>query len=438
MKRLPLLLLLFFYSAYGKAQFLHSGIYVSRQDTIVFNEMKDDYLSYFNTQSGRIGSLKKMDDARFLLGRFNKKPDSLKADVACIIQFLPGGKTVVFQRPDGKRTTYHKGNYVEKYVSIPVSDSVVLGAKLVIPAAPHPLPLLVVAHGSESVSNDFYKESYLFASWGIATLVIDKQGFGNSTGKPNPDIFTQADDLAAVALYGSRLPEIDPQKIGLWGFSQGGWVSPLAIIHQPLFHYALILSGPATTAFEEELAGIRKSLAFYGFKKPDIQNATDLLSEIYLTLQHEKNWQYLDSLKSRFQNRPWYPVMIKQSLICSYFLGENASYIKDHFTELVSRDPYRNWCFYDPARYINRIKVPVLWIYGSEDKSIPVEASRDILNRSRLDFGNTFTVGWLQGVNHAGYIDGHAGVEDYDRVQYVSPEYLHMMKRWLKKNGILK
>ncbi|MDB5030966.1 alpha/beta hydrolase [Mucilaginibacter sp.] len=419
------------------AQNPHRGIYTSKVDTIVFNEMGADYLSYFNTHDGRIGTLRKINENLFSLGNINEKPDSTGKHDTATLQFSRDNKTIVIKNIQGKVMTYHKLTYTERYVSIPVGGNIILNAKLVIPNVAHQVPLVIVAHGSELMTNDFYKESYLFASWGIATLVFEKRGVGKSTGEPGPDIFLQAEDIAEAAKFGAALPEVDGNKIGLWAFSQGGWVAPLALIHQPLLHFAMILSGPATTAFEEEIAGIDKSLRFYGYRDADISKATDLLSEIYLTVQHFDNWKNLDTLKNKYKGELWYPVMIKQSLISSYFLGDKAEYVKSHYKELVNANTYTHWCFYDPARYISRIRVPVIWMYGSEDKSIPVESSVKILNVLQLDYHNNSDIYLLKRVNHAAYIDEHTGVEDYAHVKFISPEYLALMKGWLIKNGVL-
>lgn len=431
------LLIVLLFSNGAIAQSNHEGIYASKKDTVIFNEMNNDYLSYFNTRSGRIGTLLKNNTGMYFLGNMNQRPDSSKKIYSASLQFENNNQKLIFKDSTGKLTDFKKTACLVKYVPIKTGDGVILNAKLVIPQTGHKVPLIIVAQGSEQVSNDFYKESYLFASWGVATLVFDKRGVGKSGGKPEPDIFLQAEDVSAAARMAATLLEIDAQKIGVWGFSQGGWVTPLAIIHQPIIHFSIILSGPATTALEEEIVGIRKSLLFFGFQKNEIENATSLVTEIYLTVQHPENWQNLDTLKERFKNEKWYPVMIKQSLICSYFLGPNADYVKSHFNDLVASNSYSHWCFYDPSRYIGRVHIPVLWLYGSEDKSIPVEESIAILQNVKTNLQSPFTIKLLKGVNHAGYIDKHTGVEDYDHVSYISPEYLQTMKNWLKSNRIM-
>jgi alpha-beta hydrolase superfamily lysophospholipase len=437
---LPPILILFFVifaSSAGLAQPNRSGIYVSSKDTIVINETKNDYLTYCNISNGRSGALAKGPSKLFYLGPKNKRPDSSGKDHVATLSFDNDNRSLVFRALRAKPESYHKLECSVKYFYIEASDGVMLSAKLVMPPARPKVPLVIIAQGSEQLSNDVYKESYLFASWGLATLIFEKRGVGKSGGKPEPDIFTQSNDISAAARIAASLPGIDSLRIGIWGVSQGGWVTPLAIIHQPVIRFAMILSGPATTAFEEEIAGIRKSLSFFGFKSSEIEQATSLLSEIYLTVEHADNWKNLDVLKNRFKEEKWYAVMIKQSLICSYFLGPNAEYIKSNFKALVEGNSYVRWCFYNPYRYLSRVQVPTLWMYGSEDKTIPVSESRNILQGIVAKCHRPFTIRYIKGMNHAAFMDLHTGVEDYDNAEFVSVEYLRAMHDWLRKNKVI-
>src|SRR5690606_8962646 len=70
-----------------------------------------------------------------------------------------------------------------------------------------------------------------FSAHGIATLMYDKRTEGYSAtgiGEQSRSFSLLADDvLAAVqALRSDQI--IHPNKIGLWGLSEGAWVAPLA------------------------------------------------------------------------------------------------------------------------------------------------------------------------------------------------------------------
>ena len=70
---------------------------------------------------------------------------------------------------------------------------------------------------------------------------------------PNPlTIETLARDAEAAVRFLRTRPEIDHDRIGLAGHSQAGWIIPLAATREPAIRFAVIFSGPAVTADEND------------------------------------------------------------------------------------------------------------------------------------------------------------------------------------------
>ena len=65
---------------------------------------------------------------------------------------------------------------------------------------------------------------------GFAVLLYDKRGVGGSTGDWESETFDErAQDVAAMVKYLQSRPEIDPNRIGLIGHSQGAYIPPLVV-----------------------------------------------------------------------------------------------------------------------------------------------------------------------------------------------------------------
>ena len=115
-------------------------------------------------------------------------------------------------------------------LSIPV-DGAVLAATLSRPDADRP-PAVVAVHGAERGVRDWYLYEHLhrvLPPAGIAVITFDRRGDGASTGEPSRGRFEQqANDALAVIEQATNAVDLDPERIGLWGISQGGWVAPLA------------------------------------------------------------------------------------------------------------------------------------------------------------------------------------------------------------------
>jgi pimeloyl-ACP methyl ester carboxylesterase len=86
-------------------------------------------------------------------------------------------------------------------------------------------PIILMAHGLGGVRQmrlDAFAER--FAAEGYRVLLFDYRHFGDSEGEPREllDIARQLDDWAAALHYVRSLPQVDPQRIVLWGTSFSG------------------------------------------------------------------------------------------------------------------------------------------------------------------------------------------------------------------------
>jgi fermentation-respiration switch protein FrsA (DUF1100 family) len=93
------------------------------------------------------------------------------------------------------------------------------------PDAAGPHPLVVLTHGWAAVKELFLEEwSDALVSAGVACLVYDHRNFGASDGEPRQEIdpARQVADTRAAIEHARSLPDVDPDRIGLWGTSYSG------------------------------------------------------------------------------------------------------------------------------------------------------------------------------------------------------------------------
>lgn len=93
------------------------------------------------------------------------------------------------------------------------------------PTGPGPHAAITMAHGFAGVKeHGLERFARYFADAGFVVLVHDHRGFGASDGAPRHDIdpWAQiADWRRAISFLESR-PDVDPQRIGVWGTSYAG------------------------------------------------------------------------------------------------------------------------------------------------------------------------------------------------------------------------
>ncbi len=106
------------------------------------------------------------------------------------------------------------------------SDGLRIRSILVRPTkVPKPLPIILFAHGGVGQWGKitFFEilEFHRLAEQGYIVVASTFRGEGGSDGKPNLGVGDRT-DLMNLMKMAQALPEADPDKIGLWGFSRGG------------------------------------------------------------------------------------------------------------------------------------------------------------------------------------------------------------------------
>lgn len=98
-----------------------------------------------------------------------------------------------------------------------------------------PQPIVVLAHGLSGTRRDRLGAfAERFAAAGIAALVFDHRGFGDSTGEP--DLFRparQLEDWRAAIAFARSLPGVDGDRVATFGSSMGGGNALAAAAEDP-------------------------------------------------------------------------------------------------------------------------------------------------------------------------------------------------------------
>jgi len=96
-------------------------------------------------------------------------------------------------------------------------------------------PIVVMAHGLSGTRRDGLGAfAERFAAAGIAALVFDHRGFGDSGGEQ--DLFhpaRQLEDWRAAIAFARSLPGIDAGRVATFGSSMGGGNALAAAVHDP-------------------------------------------------------------------------------------------------------------------------------------------------------------------------------------------------------------
>ena len=303
------------------------------------------------------------------------------------------------------------------------NGNVSLRGTLTLPPTEGPHPAVVLVHGSGAGRRPGGHLTPFLARHGIALLLYDKRGAGASTGNWRESTY---EDLAADALAAVRLlknhKSIDPQRIGLWGHSEGGWVAPLAASRSPDVAFVMIKSGsalpPRITVLHEGEGKLRDG---HDLSEAEIRAALALketVERIALTERMwDEAWVQIDAAYQKARDEKWF--------------GYVGGIPKDHWF-------WKWWRLrgdYDPAPALEGTRCPVLVLLGELDSAIPAKASAAEFTRVFEKAGNQdYTIRVLPHASH-GLFEAETGLgSEGPRCKRYVAGYMDGVAAWLREH----
>ena len=241
-------------------------------------------------------------------------------------------------------------NRIAEEVSFKSGNETLTGI-LVKPHNGENMPAVVFQQGSgnhsfEGYENEawgphkFYLEDVLLEQ-GYAVLYCNKRGLGGSTGNwRKNDFYGRADDAYAAVEYLKSLPEIDDDRIGVSGHSQGGWIAQIVAAKHDDITFIICLAGPTVGVKEQIYSHDRFQYACEGYEG--------------------------EKLEKKIQKR-------KNSLDKSYNLGKNSG--------IVGAAKHLYLIFdYDNDAILKSISCPTLLLFAEYDINVDPKENIDHLN----------------------------------------------------------
>lgn len=326
------------------------------------------------------------------------------AEVLTVTRDSAGEVTgVVLNRPgEPQQFGLRQDLFDEEVVSFDAGE-VVLAGTLILPKGEGPHPAVVIVHGAEFATRDIYRLLGMhYARRGVAVLIYDKRGTGESTGSFSEATFEDlaGDALAAVSLLKDH-PSIDSGQIGLVGFSQGAWIVAMAAQQSDdiAFLVAVSPSGLSPADSAAWLSG--NLLSLRGLDERSIETARRGWGMMYSTLR------LVDA--GLMPSMPHLPGFWFHAL-----------------------DPH-----VDTSSLWSQIRQPVLGIWGELDCQVSARDSVAAFGEALRAGGNTqFTLQVMPGASHGmalvepcahelGGMHSHGG-----RYQY-APDYFSVPVEWI-------
>jgi pimeloyl-ACP methyl ester carboxylesterase len=264
-----------------------------------------------------------------------------------------------------------------------------------------------------------------FAEHGVAALAYDKRGVNESTGDFRKVSFTElaGDGLAGVAWLKARA-DIDAKRIGVWGLSQGGWLGPLAASRSRDIAFVIAVSGPGVSPAEQMVFYFANEMQARGFSEADVEEASEFRRAVWHFLSTGDGSGEARRALDRARTRPWFSVVNEQS--DGLFKRPTSELLSD--VSLRQEPWYRVEANYDPRIALRKLTVPALFLFGSDDRLVPVDRSVAIIRETLTSAGHRdFSIKVFPRADHALYVPAPEGG------MTLAPGYLDTMDAWLRK-----
>jgi uncharacterized protein len=336
------------------------------------------------------------------------------------------GDAPPLRRPQTPQKPYP---YREEDVTYPNSTAgITLAATLTIPQGKAPFPAVLLIAGSGPHDRDetiFEHRPFLVLAdhltrKGFAVLRADKRGCGKSTGAYVTATTADfaADAEAGLAYLRSR-PEVNHDKIGLIGHSEGGAVAPIVAARDSGVTFIVLMAGPGLRGDQILLAQRSLIAQALGTPRDQIDKDTAIHQNIYSFIEQEKEKDTATMEKD----------------IRDKFAGQVPDDQLAAEARALSTPWFRYFLAYDPAPTLRQVKCPVLAIGGSKDLQVPPDEDLAAIRKALEAAGNKyFEVDKLDGLNHLFQTAKTGAPSEYVQIEEtISPVALDKITSWLQK-----
>lgn len=315
-------------------------------------------------------------------------------------------------------------------------DGTKLAGTLTIPqgAGPHPAVIFITGSGPQDRDETIFghKPFAVIADHltrhGIATLRVDDRGVGGSTGSIEDSTTKDfANDVLSGIRFLKKQGEIDVERLGLIGHSEGGLIAPLVASRSKSVDCIVLLAGPALPGHEILNLQMRRISEISGASADWVQKQSRIQRELLdVVLNNGSD----DDLRAAVGK------LIELQLAANLGAGMTDE-IVEAMVDATMKQLRSTWMQFfikhDPRPTLQQVKCPVLALFGEKDLQVPPDENVPEM-RKALAGNNEVTVKELPKLNHL-FQEATTGMlpEYYTIEQTVSPEALDVISSWLKE-----
>lgn len=261
------------------------------------------------------------------------------------------------------------------------SDSIIISGKLFLPAGEGPFPAVVILQGGSSNVKAHRSTSTYYANKfvqnGIAALIYDKRGTGDSGGDFSRSTFDNfVMDAVQAIQFLKKQEKINSQKVGIFGPSQGGRIAALSSVRSDDIAFIATISTPLVSIADLCYFSSMHFLKQVGITD-SIKATVDPLWRKHYTSVEKGDIEGLKELDHEIEK-----LYTSVDTIFLPLTSDKLDHLADF--ELGDFQPQYNSMRRDYISELSGVKIPWLSIYAEFDIAVPVDASIKIM-KEKMD-----------------------------------------------------
>lgn len=241
------------------------------------------------------------------------------------------------------------------------------------------------------------------ADAGFVAVRYDKRGHGQSGGRAeSATLGDHAEDALAAVRWLSNRRDVDRDRIALVGHNEGAWTALLAATRERRITGVAAIAAPSTTGSERVLEQQRHVLERMNVAPAERVAKIELQERINAAVMTGRGWENVPADLRKHADTPW----------------------------------FQSFLSFNPARVIEDVRQPLLFIHGELDDEVPVLHVDRLGDLARKESrSRSVTVVAVRGVNHllVPAVTGEVGEYGALKDRTVSAEVTNAIRDWLTK-----
>jgi dienelactone hydrolase len=234
----------------------------------------------------------------------------------------------------------------DQEVFIPALGFTIAGTLSRPTGAPVRAPAVLLIGGAGSQDRDeviartpvFGHIANAIADAGFLVLRYDKRGIARTGGRTeSATLADYAEDALGLVKWLRKRPDVDPDRIAVVGYAEGGAMALLAASREGKIGAVGLIASAGQTGRELTLLQQQRSLAASGASEADRQTRVRQQEQVIAAVLQGTGWDNVPPAIRRQADTPW----------------------------------FKSWLLFDPAKVVPKVKRPMLILTGALDTQFP-------------------------------------------------------------------